>query len=160
MIYGLLVGALFLAVCIIVALILIYVDMRNEIKTLAGYQKLYLDIYNSYRKDLEKELADLREAKELHIDSLDKIIKIAKETNETLKELSKHYGDIIDYYKKLEDRYSSLYDQYADLKYEIKARAHDILAAMPECCNVPDDESLEKIIGLTEGDISQENQPS
>lgn len=54
----------------------------------------------------------------------------------------------------IEETYSLQYEQYDDLKKTMLKVGHDILVAMPDCCNVPDDESLKKIIGSVEEDSS------
>ena len=147
MIY-LLIGALLLTVIMIVGLVFLYLDMRNEYHEMRKLNDHYLDIYTGYRGVIEKELSIIREIQEKTTIILDKCIKITSDNHEDTKvlvnTLAEHMDAINDCYTKLEDRYSQLYDQYKDLKLEMKSRTHDILAAMPDNFNVPDEETLEE----------------
>lgn len=71
MIY-LLIGALFLAAVMIVCLVFLYLDMRNEYHEMRKFHKQYLDIYTGYREVIEKELSIIREIQEKTTIILDK----------------------------------------------------------------------------------------
>lgn len=146
-------------------------DRIVTLNTRQEYCNRLIEINNEFSDRLHGLAERIIDGDSKRDDIINAMIKSYDAINDQYTDILKTDRKLMDVWEKIEERYSDSYEQFlkcddairtakAELQSQMTIRTHDILAAMPMHCpafNVPDEETLNDILGIDPGQYEFED---